>query len=122
VLHFVCELSSSILILPFNCPFYIHPFFLRWPFRFLRQERIRKGFFLAQARTRTYIAYQYKSEAQAKVVKYISSPGITKHLWARVGIEVDGLNKQCNRSRNFVKLVQMKRRIVAQIFSYEPQH
>ena len=52
------------------------------------RERIRKGFFLAQARTRTYIAYQYKSEAQAKVVK----------------------------------LVQMKRRIVAQIFSYEPQH
>jgi len=52
------------------------------------RERIRKGFFLAQARTRTYIAYQYKSEAQAKVLK----------------------------------LVQMERRIVAQIFSCEPQH
>ena len=52
------------------------------------RKRIRKGFFLAQAPTRTYIAYQYKSKAQAKVVK----------------------------------LVQMKRRIVAQIFSYEPQH
>ena len=52
------------------------------------RERIHKGFFLAQARTRTYIAYQYKSEAQAKVIK----------------------------------LVQMKRRIVAQIFSCEPQH
>ncbi|RLS55451.1 MAG: hypothetical protein DWH95_11555 [Planctomycetota bacterium] len=67
------------------------PFFLRWPFRFLRQERLGKGFakvsFLRR-HAHELTLHQYKPEAQAKVVK----------------------------------LVQMKRRIVAQIFSYEPQH